>query len=119
MTIELITVSTVDQIHVGDIGTEFNVFLVETDPVTEVVGPVDVTGATTRDLKFERPDGTGFTKVMTIIDGLAGHFRYISIAGDINAVGPWKAQPFVVLPGGWSGHANPFTWPTEAVISGS
>jgi len=62
---------------------------------------VDISGATsTKQLIFEKPDGTFLTKDGTFeTDGTDGKLYYKSISGDLDTAGSWKIQGKVVIGG--------------------
>ena len=95
-----------NEIHLNDIGTIFEITL------KDDAGLVDLTGATTTDLKFKKPDDdeTLVTKP-GIPDGdpTSGILRYTTIADDLDVLGNWQIQVFLVLPGGsWSSDIGTF-----------
>lgn len=87
--------SCADEIHVGDIGTVFQITL------TDCNVAVDLTGYTNLDMIFLKPDGTVVVKDAAIF-GLAsdGIIRYTTIANDLDQVGTWKIQAEITLPTG-------------------
>jgi hypothetical protein len=87
------------EIHVGDIGTLFEVTLYDCELV------VDLTGATTLEIIFLKPDGSKLIASASFkTDGTDGVITYAAISGDIDQAGSWKLQAHVVLPTGewWS-----------------
>ncbi len=122
MSFETFVVDLEEELHVGDVGTEFEVAVVEKDPANPgKFKPVDITGATVKNLKFDRGNATGFTKVLTIKDAAAGLFSYLTEAGTLDKSGDWKAQPEISLPGPpvWTGHAQQFAFTVYPVLSGA
>lgn len=94
----------VNEIHLGDIGTIFEVTLKDDS------GLVDLTGATTTELYFKKPGNKTLTKT-AIPDGdpTTGILRYTTIADDLDTVGWWKIQAYIVLPGGsWKSDIGTF-----------
>lgn len=89
-------VCTVEQIHKGDIGTVFEATIRDGCDIQ----PVD--GATTLQIKFRKPDNETVLPKTAIFktDGTDGIIQYVSEAGDLDEVGDWKIQGFVVLPAG-------------------
>ncbi len=81
----------VDEIHIHDIGTE----LVST--IKDGNAIVDISGATTKQIILGKPDGTSLIKsgVFTT-DGTDGKLEYITVSGDINVIGWWKIQAYIV-----------------------
>jgi len=94
-----------EEVHVGDIGTRFQVTILD--------GPslVDLTGATVTDIIFKKPDGTTVTKGATVIGSpLDGVIEYVTVSGDIDAAGQWRLQVHLALPGGdWRSDIGCFT----------
>lgn len=87
------------EIHIGDIGTAFQVTLYDCDTV------VDVSSATTVEIIFLKPDGTKVTQTASFVtDGIDGVIQYLSQNGDLDQSGGWKLQAHIVLPTGewWS-----------------
>lgn len=86
-------------IFVGDIGTIFILEIVE--DVDGVDTAVDVSGATTKQIIFKKPDKTIDTQTAAFTtDGTNGKIQYASQASDIDATGQWAIQGKVVLSGG-------------------
>ena len=64
-----------NEIHVGDIGTVFEVTVKDGEDV------VDVSSATTRQLIFKSKDGAVLTKTAVLVtDGTDGKIKYTTIA---------------------------------------
>lgn len=60
---------------------------------------IDISDATLLEVTFRRPTGTEFTVTATLFtDGTDGKMRYITLAGDLNAVGIWQKQPYFEKP---------------------
>lgn len=94
-----------NEIHIGDIGTIFEVTLMD-----DVV-PVDVNSATSKKIIFEKPDGTIVENDATFkTDGSDGIIRYTtSLASELDQKGNWKIQANVTLPiGQWSSDIDRF-----------
>lgn len=80
------------EVHVNDIGTLFKLTLTD-DSVA-----VDISGATTKQIKLKKPDGTVLTKTAIFTtDGTDGKMFYQTIADDIDVTGEWQIQGYVVL----------------------
>ncbi|RLA38665.1 MAG: hypothetical protein DRR06_20380 [Gammaproteobacteria bacterium] len=90
-----------NEIHLNDVGTVFEVTLVESDVV------VDISTATTLTIKFKKSDGaTVMTKTASFsTDGTDGRLQYTSVADDLDQTGPWKLQAYVIMPS-WTGHSS-------------
>lgn len=81
---------------VGDIGTTFKVTITESGAV------LNISGATTKEIKLQKPDGTTLTKTASFFtDGSDGIITYDSIDGDLSIKGLWKIQGSIVLTGTW------------------
>lgn len=81
-------------IHLGDVGTVFELTIVENDGATAV----DVSSATVKKIYFMDAAGTkkSATAVFTT-DGSDGKIRYTSVAGFINSTGMWSMQGYVEI----------------------
>lgn len=89
--------------HVDDIGTVFQVYLRDGETA------IDVSGATTKQIKFEDAEGTVTTQTAAFLtDGTDGVITYTTVADDLSVAGKWKIQGFVVLAGG--------TWHSEVEV---
>lgn len=89
------TVIELAEVHKGDIGTVFRLTLTD-DGVA-----VDISGATTKQIIFEKPDGSLLTKAATFTsDGTNGMMFYAMLADELDQAGVWKIQGVVVLAGG-------------------
>jgi len=80
------------EIHLNDVGTVFKVRII--DDSTNAA--LDVSDATTKQIKFKKPDGTvvAQTAVFTT-DGSDGYIQYTTVANDLNALSQWHIQGFV------------------------
>lgn len=78
--------------HLGDIGTEFVITLVDQNGVA-----VDISGSTTKDMLFRDPGRNLITKPAGFVtDGADGKMKYVA-AGDLNDdLGLWEIQAHVV-----------------------
>jgi hypothetical protein len=95
---------TVEEIHEDDIGTKFLL------TVKDGTSAVDISSATTKQIIFEKPDGTTLTKDATFdSDGSDGKIYYESISGDLDTAGTWTIQAKVILPTGtWKSNKETF-----------
>jgi hypothetical protein len=83
-------------IHVDSTGTAFRQTLVDGDGVA-----IDLTGATTVEFIFERPDETQFTRTATVVGlATAGLIQYVALNGEFDMPGSWRYQAHVVIPSG-------------------
>lgn len=81
------------EIHLNDIGTVFQATVKDQDSAV-----VDISGATTKQIIFELPDGTNLEKDASLTtDGTDGKMEYATILGDLSEAGLWKSQGYVVL----------------------
>lgn len=83
-----------------------DVILVENDEGVDITitveedgAAVDISTATTKQLKFQYPDGTGVIKDGEFVtDGSDGKLKYSTEAGFLTPAGRWKVQGYFVLP---------------------
>lgn len=76
-----------DKIRVGAYG-----FTLEADLLLDGV-PADISGAILLQIRFERPDGSTFTRTAALgSTGLDGKVVYLVLAGDLNQAGSWRYQ---------------------------
>lgn len=95
----------IEEIRLGDVGTTFRGTIYdESDAV------LDISSATTKQLLFKKPDGTVVPKTASFFtDGTDGKLQYTSVSGDINAIGRWQLEPYVITPQGeWHGSVAEF-----------
>jgi hypothetical protein len=86
-------------IVVDDFGTIFRVTVKEC--ISDVLTPVDISGASLITFVYKKPDDTTITKnAVFTTDGTDGQIQYITIAADIDQVGVWCLQAEVTLPTG-------------------
>jgi hypothetical protein len=92
-----------DEVHVGDVGTTF--ILTVTDGTA-----VDVSGATTKQILFGKPNGSTVTKTAAFTtDGTDGKVQYSTVANDLDMAGVWNIQAYVVLAAGsWHSDVTSF-----------
>lgn len=85
------------EIHAGDIGTVFEV-TVQEDGIA-----LDISTATTKQFVFKKKSGALLTvDAEFVTDGSDGKLSYTTVSGDLNEVGQWQIQVYVVLPtGSW------------------
>ena len=85
-----------NEIHVGDIGT--NIRLIVKDENDEIV---DISVATSMTLILTKPSGTKTEYTAEFYtDGADGIISYITVDGDIDEAGLYRAQGLVELDGG-------------------
>lgn len=75
-------------LHVGDVGVPFEVTPLEADGT-----PLDLSNATLFEYRFQKPDGSFFTRTGTwvVVDG-EGVVRYYFAADDLDQNGTWGFQ---------------------------
>lgn len=88
------------EVQLNNIGTIFKVKIKDQDG--EVV---DVSTATTKQIIFRKPGGDPLTKTASFTtDGTDGYIQYTSEADDLNELGIWELQTYVVVsPSEWYG----------------
>lgn len=93
-----------EEIHVGDTGTEF-IVIAKSDTLV-----LDISSATTKQLIFVKPDGTKLTKTATFYtNGTDGKLSYVTQSTDLDQQGSWKIQAKITLPSGtWSSSIGKF-----------
>jgi len=78
--------------QVGDIGTTIKATIVDQDG-----NALDVSGASTLQLIFLKPNGVQESQTATMTnDGTDGIIEYVTIADDLDVPGVWKSQGYVV-----------------------
>lgn len=96
-----------DTIRKGDIGTVIRC------TVKEAGSALDLSGATTKQIKIQKPDGTILTKTAAFTtDGTDGQIQYTTISGDADLIGRYEIQVVITGLSGWSGAST--TWSFEA-----
>jgi hypothetical protein len=93
-----------DDIHVDDIGTIFEITLLEDGAA------VDIADATAKHLVFQLPDGSTMSKPAVFAsDGADGIIQYVTVSGDLSQAGNWKMQAKITTPAGsWSSSTSWF-----------
>lgn len=86
-----------NEIHYGDIGTEFRITIKDDTTV------VDLSTASELYLIFKKPGTSGtVTKTASLhTDGTDGIITYTTVEGDMDEVGTWKVQAKIVMNGTW------------------
>lgn len=86
------TTSTV--IHLGDVGTVFELTIVENDGTT----PINVAAATVKKIYFMDAAGAKKNAAASFTtDGKDGKIKYTSAAGFIDTTGMWSMQGYVEI----------------------
>jgi len=87
------------EVHLNDIGTIFEITLVD-----QAGAAIDVSSATvTKNIIFRKSDDaqTVITKIASFTtDGTDGKIEYQAITGDLDTLGVWHIQGYVVLSSG-------------------
>src|SRR3990167_532392 len=84
-----------NEIHKGDVGTKFLSTIQDNDVI------VDISGAISKQLLFQKPDGTNITQTALFdTNGTDGKIYYTTASGDLNVIGRWSIQSKIVLAGG-------------------
>ena len=80
------------EVRLDNIGVAFTATIVDEDG-----DAVDVSGATTQQFRFYKPDGTTVTETTGYgTTGVDGIITYTTVAGDLDVAGTWYVQPYVV-----------------------
>lgn len=59
---------------------------------------IDLSSASTLQIKLTKPKGTVLTKTASLsTDGTDGKMRYATVSDDLNEVGVWEAQAYIVI----------------------
>lgn len=92
-------------IRVGDVGTVFRLTIVD-----ELEDIVNISAATTTEIRFEKPDKTTVDKTAGFVtDGTDGGIQYVTIADDLDMSGKWRIQAYIVTPvGEWRSEIETF-----------
>lgn len=96
-------------IRIGDTGTVFRLTIV--DDVEDIV---NISSATTKTIRFSKPDGVSVDKAAAFsTDGVDGIIQYVSVQDDLDVDGKWRIQAYIVTPvGEWSSEIETF-WVME------
>jgi glycerol-3-phosphate dehydrogenase len=94
-----------NEIHIGDIGTIFEVTLLDDTAI------VDISNATDLVIVFQKPDKTIINNTAVLSsDGTDGKMQYVvALDTELDQKGNWKIQGIVELPTGkWSSDIDKF-----------
>jgi hypothetical protein len=59
----------------------------------------DISSATTKEMIFQRPDGTALTTSASFVtDGTDGKIYYKTVSGDLDQAGIWYVQSYIAMP---------------------
>jgi hypothetical protein len=94
-----------EEIFVGEVGHTFEV------TVKEDGSALDISGASVKQIIFERPSGTTFTEdAVFVTDGSDGLIKHVTEADDLDESGRWAMQGYFTL-GVWTGYSDKeFFW---------
>ena len=82
-----------EKIHINDIGTSVRI-QVQEDGVD-----VDISAATTLQIKLKKPSGILDTHIASFVtDGTDALMHYITASGDLDEAGTWRIQGFIIFP---------------------
>ena len=100
-----------DEVHLDDIGTIFRATINDCDEITGIQSILDISSATTKELIFKSPLGIVKTKTASFTtDGTDGKIEWTTVAADLDVIGEWKLQAYIVLPSGsWRSDIGCFT----------
>lgn len=84
------------EIQKDDIGTVLELTIKDQDDVV-----VNISAATTLEIIFKKPDNNRVTKTATLVnDGSDGKMKYAFVSSDLDLIGIWRFQGYIVLPNG-------------------
>ena len=82
------------EVQKNDIGTVFRITIKDRDTL-EIL---NISSASTKQIIFLKPDGNKLTKNASFYtDGTDGKIQYTGISGDLDTVGIWKIQSYLIL----------------------
>lgn len=91
-----------ENIQVNSVLVSFRATVTVKDPDTQIYEIYDISGASVKTLRFNKPDGTSVDKTATFVtDGTDGKIEYLSEAGFLNIPGKWRMQGFVTIGSGY------------------
>lgn len=80
---------------------------------------LDVSTATAKTLKIERPDGTVLSKTASFTtDGTDGQLEYSTISGDLDQPGEWRGQFYLEFGATQAFHTDQFPLPIGSNLGG-
>ena len=99
----------IEDLHLGDIGTIIRVTVQDKDS-TCTSQVLNVSSATTRRFTLKKPSGAKLNVTASFTtDGTDGQIEYATVDGDLDEVGEWKIQVYLVMPGGsWRSEVGSF-----------
>lgn len=98
-------------VHKNDVGTVFRLTIYENGAA------MDISAATVKQIKFQKPSGTVVAQSGTFTtDGTNGQLEYTSVTSDLNEKGAWKLQVYLEIGGGkW--HTDFASFTVEDILS--
>ncbi len=102
------TLDIIEEIHEGDIGTTLKVVMRNGAAI------VDISGATTKNIKLKKPGGTVVTKAgVFTTDGTDGLLQYVTLSGDLDESSltiQWEIQAHIITATGeWHSNIKKFS----------
>lgn len=99
------------ELRVGDIGTVIEL------TVKDGGSAVNISAATTKQIKFRKPNGTTVTKTAVFTtDGTDGKIKYTTVADDLDTAGIWRAEAYLAGVGGWTGKSDFVEFRVQATL---
>lgn len=83
------------QIHQNDIGIIFRITILDQSSIV-----ADISAASTKDIKFLKPDGRLLTKLGSFVtNGTDGRIQCVSIANDLDICGIYRMEAYIIQSG--------------------
>lgn len=96
-----------NEIRQGDIGTVLRLTVMDGADI------VNISSASIKQMIFTKPSMAKMTKDATFTtDGTDGQIEYVTVEGDLNEVGIWYRQAYIVM-SGWTGHSDTSSFPVH------
>jgi hypothetical protein len=78
--------------------------------------PLDVSGATLKQIIIDKPDGTNIICSANFVsDGVDGKIYYLTVLGDLDQAGDYRCQAKIIIPG-FSGYSSATTFTVYANV---
>ncbi|MBY0525604.1 MAG: hypothetical protein K2R98_19520 [Gemmataceae bacterium] len=98
----------INEIHINDVGTRFEVQVRDNDNAIVDISPSGMVPL----YQFKKPDNTYLNKTPSLqTDGTDGWLVYVAQDGDLDLAGLWRFQVYVTLPtpsGNWHSDIGTF-----------
>ena len=78
---------------------------------------LDVSAASTLQIKFQKPSAANVTKTATVVPGDSTAIEYQFLAAELDEAGLWQAQPVITGLADWTGHGEVVTFTVDANLS--